>query len=63
MPGQVRSPIEQAVLTGLVVSAAAILVLKLLTGLSLMPLFIVFLLVFGIASILRLRLLRMPPSR
>ena len=63
MPDQVRSPIEQSVLTGLAAGAVAILVLKPLTGMAFMPLFVVFLLVFGVVAILRLRLLRMPKSR
>jgi hypothetical protein len=59
MRQQTRSPIEQALLTGLLAGAATILVLKLLTGLAFVPLLVVFLLVFAIAGIFKLRLIRM----
>ena len=58
-----RSTIEQAVLTGAVTGGAAIIVLKLATGIAFTPLLIVFLLVFAIAAILRLRMLRMGGGR
>ncbi len=59
MSNQVRSPIEQAIGAGLVAGTTAIIALKLLTGLALMPLLVVFLMVFGVVGMLRLRLLRM----
>ncbi|HYI23790.1 MAG TPA: hypothetical protein VD767_00135 [Thermomicrobiales bacterium] len=58
-----RSTIEQALLTGAVTGGAAIIVLKLGTGIAFIPLLIVFLLVFAIAAILRLRMLRMGGRR
>lgn len=58
-----RSPIEQSVLTGAVTGAAVVVLLKVFTGMSSIPLLVISLIVFGVISILRLRIVRMTGQR
>lgn len=54
---------QRAAVTGLVAGAVIVIVLKLLTGMAFTPILIVFLLIFAIAGILRLRIDRMTKAR
>ena len=62
MQQQTQSPVGQAVQTGLLAGTVTIIVLKLLAGIAFVPLLVVFLFVFAIAGIFRLRLIRMSGS-